>query len=59
MSNVGKTFKGMAVTNGFSLLMTVMNYMTNKYEHPDDMNRTTDEEKAVVKAMKKNSLDIA
>ena len=54
-----KKFKGMSVAKGFSSALTGMKEMSNKYEDPDDMKSTTDEEKAAVKSMKRNSLAVA
>ena len=54
-----KKFKGMSVAKGFSLELTGMKEMPNKYEDPDDMKSTTDEEKAAVKSMRRNSLAVA
>ena len=53
-----KKFKGMSDANGFSLELTGMKEMPNKYEDPYDMKSTTDEEKAAVKSMKRNSLAV-
>ena len=50
--------KGVALAKGFSLILTEMRDMPNKCEDPDDMKSTTDEEKASVKAVNKNTSDI-
>ena len=51
-----KKIKGLAEAKGLSSALNGMNYMPNKYEDPDDMKSTTDEEKLAVKAMKKKFL---
>ena len=43
----------------FSSALTIMNYITNKYEYTDDMKSTRDEEKVAAKSMNKNSLAMA
>ena len=40
-----KKFKGLAVAKGFSLVLTGMKDIPNKYDNSDDTNITTDEEK--------------
>ena len=54
-----KKIKGLAEAKGLSSALTGINYTPNKYEDPDDMKSTTDEEKAAVKSMKRNSLAVA
>ena len=54
-----KKFKGMSVAKGFSSAMTGMKEISNKYEDPYDMKSTTDEEKADMKSLKRNSLAVA
>ena len=54
-----KKFKGMSVAKGLSSALNEMRKMANKYEYPDDMKSNTDEEKAAVKSMKRNSLAVA
>ena len=54
-----KKFKGMSVAKGLSSALNEMKKMANKYEYPDEMKSTTDEEKADVKSMKRNSLAVA
>ena len=48
-----KKFKGMSVAKGFSSELTGMKEKPNKYDDPDNMKSTTDEEKASVKSMNK------
>ena len=50
--------KAVALAKGFSLVLTETRDMPNKHEDLDNMKSTTDEEKASVKDMKKNTLDI-
>ena len=54
-----KKFKGMSVAKGFSSALTGMKEMLNRYEDPDDMKSTTNEENVAVEAMKKNYLYLA
>ena len=49
----------MSVAKGFSSALTGMNEIPNKYDDPDDMKSTMDEEKATVESMKRNSLYVA
>ena len=51
-----KKCKGLSVAKGFYSALTGMREMPNKQEDLDDTKSTTYEEKAAVKAMKKNSL---
>ena len=48
-----KKFKGMSVAKGFSSELTGMKEKPNKYDDPDNMKSTMDEEKASVKSMNK------
>ena len=47
------------MAKGFSSALTGMKEIPNKYEDLGDMKSTTDEEKATVKSMKRNSLAVA
>ena len=47
------------MAKGISSALNGMKKMANKYEYPDEMKSTTDEEKADVKSMKRNSLALA
>ena len=47
------------MAKGLSSALNEMKKMSNKYEYPDDMKSNTDEEKAAVKSMKRNSLSVA
>ena len=50
---MGGKFKGLAVSKEFSLVLTGMKDMPNKYEDPDDTKSTTYEVKDAMKGMEK------